>query len=244
MTTLPDLLYVALFEVAWPLQDYFVLWPAFLRRFQTDPARARTWLYAWTIAVQWALVAAGAAIWLSNDRSWTSFKFSVPDGWRLWVPVGLALLLVAYTVYASAALARESRARASVRQQFGKIADIMPHMRTELYWFGGVSLTAGFCEEFLFRGYFIWALAPWLGWWGAAALSLCIFALGHVYQGWNGVLRTAIFGALFTMLVALFDSLWPAIVLHVMVDFSGGVMAWLALRDEPNDDVRKQEQQA
>ena len=46
--------------------------------------------------------------------------------------------------------------------------------------FGGVSLTAGFCEEFLYRGYFIWVLAPWLGWWGAAAVSLLFFAVSHM----------------------------------------------------------------
>jgi hypothetical protein len=28
MTTLPDLLYVALFAVAFPLWDYFAFWPA------------------------------------------------------------------------------------------------------------------------------------------------------------------------------------------------------------------------
>ena len=86
-----------------------------------------------------------------------------------------------------------------------------------MYWFGGVSLTAGFCEEFLFRGYFIWALAPWLGWWGAAALSLLIFASGHAYQGWNGALRTGIVGAIFTLVVAIFGSLWPAIALHALM---------------------------
>jgi uncharacterized protein len=53
-----------------------------------------------------------------------------------------------------------------------------------------------------------------------------------------------IFGAGFTMLVAIFHSLRPAIVLHVMVDLSGGVMAWLALRDESDDDAREQNQQA
>jgi uncharacterized protein len=70
-----------------------------------------------------------------------------------------------------------------------------------------VSITAGFCEEFLFRGYFIWVFAPWLGWWGAATLSLAIFAVAHIYQGWNGVLRTGIMGAVFTLLVWLSESL-------------------------------------
>jgi membrane protease YdiL (CAAX protease family) len=107
----------------------------------------------------------------------------------------------------------------------------MPHTRQELYWFSGVSLTAGFCEEFLYRGYFIWVFAPWLGWWGAAALSLPFFAIAHLYQGWNGVLRTAAAGAIFTLLVAAFQSLWPAIALHALVDLGSGTMAWLALRD-------------
>jgi hypothetical protein len=33
--------------------------------------------------------------------------------------------------------------------------------------------------------------------------------------------------------VWLLDSLWPAIVLHVLVDVFGGIMAWLVLRDDP-----------
>ena len=106
----------------------------------------------------------------------------------------------------------------------------MPQTRADLVLLGGVSLTAGFCEEFLYRGYFIWVLAPWLGWWGAAALSVAFFAAGHAYQGWNGVLRTGIVAVFFTLVVATFDSLWPAIALHALVDLAGGLAAWLAAR--------------
>ena len=118
-----------------------------------------------------------------------------------------------------------------MRQQIGPVTAVIPHTRTELYWFGGVSLTAGFCEEFLCRGYFIWVFAPWLGWWGAAALALLFFAVAHLYQGWNGVLRTGIVGALFTLVVGICDSLWPAIALHALNDLGSGVMTWLALRE-------------
>jgi len=34
--------------------------------------------------------------------------------------------------------------------------------------------------------------------------------------------------------VATFDSLWPAIVLHAVMDLAAGVMAWLALREAPS----------
>lgn len=233
MATLTDLLYVMLFAVAFPLWDYFVFWPAFHRQSQADPARVRTRLWAGAIGYAWALVAVGAAWWAANDRSWTSLGFSVPDGWRLWTSIALFLMVAAYHAYAVATLARSAEERASVRQQIGQLTAVMPHTRRDLYWFGGVSLTAGFCEEFLYRGYFIWVFLPWLGWWGAAALSLPFFAIAHVavYQGWNGALRTGIVGAFFTLLVAIFGSLWPAIALHALIDLGAGMIAWLALRE-------------
>ena len=232
MPTLPDLLYVAFLVVALPLWDYLVSWPAFRRRSQADPARARRRLWAEAIAYAWPLVAVGAVLWVANGRSWASFGFSVPEGWRLGASVALLLLLAAYHALAIATLARSSEARAGVRQQVrGQLASVLPHTRTEMYWFGGAALTAGFCEEFLYRGYFIWALAPWLGWWGAAALSLAFFAGWHAYQGWTGVLGTGMVGALFTLVVAFSGSLWPAIALHALHDLGGGITAWLALRE-------------
>jgi uncharacterized protein len=232
MPTPLDLLYVALFAVALPLYDYVVGWPAFRRRSQVDPARAKTRLWATSIGWSWALVAIGSALWLYYDRSWRSLGFSVPDGWRLWVSVVLVLLLVAYVAQTAVAVARDSATRASVREQMGNLTAVVPRTRAELVGFVGVAVTAGFCEEFLFRGYFLWAFAPWIGWWGAAAVSVLVFAVLHAYQGWSGVLRASIFGVLYTLAVAVFNSLWPAIALHVLVDLQGGILAWLALREE------------
>jgi hypothetical protein len=41
-------------------------------------------------------------------------------------------------------------------------------------------------------------------------MSLTFFAIGHLYQGWNGVLRTGMVGAFLALVVAIFNSLWPA----------------------------------
>lgn len=231
MTDLTDLLYVALFAVAFPLWDHFVFWPAFHRRSKAEPSRARTRLWQQVIVYAWPLVAVGAALWEMKDRSWRAFGFAVPDGWRLWTALALVLVLAVYQALAFASLAGSSDARASLRRQIGGLSAVVPHTRRELYWYGGMSLTAGFCEEFLYRGYFVWVFSPWLGWWGAAALSLFCFALGHLYQGWNGVLRTAMVGALYVLVVASLDSLWPAIALHALVDLGSGMLAWLALRE-------------
>ena len=231
MATLSDLIFVALFAVVGPLLDYSVFWPAHRRLSGSDPAWTRMWLWKSAIGNPWTLVGFGAAIWLASGRSWKSFGFSVPAGWRLWTALALFLALVAYYALAVATLVRSSEQRSTLRNQFGSVATVLPRSRSELAWFIGVSLTAGFCEEFLFRGYFLWTVSPALGWWGAAALSLLIFALGHIYQGWGGVLRTGIAGAIYTLVVAVTGSLWPAIAIHALTDIGSGVMAWLALRE-------------
>ena len=82
--------------------------------------------------------------------------------------------------------------------------------------------------------------------WAATALSLPFFALAHVgvYQGWNGALRTGIVGTFFTLVVAICGSLWPAIVLHALIDLGAGGIAWLALREgHGTDDVAEVEPQ-
>jgi hypothetical protein len=38
------------------------------------------------------------------------------------------------------------------------------------------------------------------------------------------------------LVVAILGSLWPAIVLHALVDLGHGIMAWLALREGPMPD--------
>lgn len=233
MPTLPDLLYVTLFALALPLWDFFISWPRIDRQLDDAPDKARQRLWVEAIVYPWALVAIGVALWTVNDRPWSALGFDIPQGWRLWVAVGVVLLIGAYQVQAALAVARDPDTRASVRKQFsGKLAEVLPRTRSEVTWFGGVSLTAGFCEEFLYRGYFIWVLASWLSWWGAAALSVLLFAIGHAYQGWQGVVRTGVVGLIFSATVALFSSLWPAILLHTIVDLGGGVIAWLALRDD------------
>jgi hypothetical protein len=73
-------------------------------------------------------------LWMANDRSWTSFGFSVPHGWRLWASIALLLLLAAYHAWTVASVARSSDAQASVRQQAGRLTALLPHTRTEMYW--------------------------------------------------------------------------------------------------------------
>ena len=257
MTT-PDVLdavYGALIASAL-LLDHLVLWRSFRRRCPTGSdgagsdgadsgatgssrtassriglgrARLRLW-WGW-MGMLWSLVAAGAVLWWLEGRALEALRLVAPHGWRLWSAIGLVSALAAWYARTLAKVLRIPPSRRSgLRSQLGHLAVVLPHMRSELAWFVALSLSAGVCEELVFRGYLIWVFQPIVGLWGAAGLSIVVFALAHAYQGARGIVTTGIAGALFTAVVLVFGSLWPAIALHALVDAGQGVISWLVLR--------------
>ncbi len=231
MPTTLDFVYLGVFAVAWPLYEYFVGWPRFQRLLREQPLRARPRVYRLTIVAQWLLVAAGIALWVPAARPWSSLGLQAPTGWTLWLSAGASLALAAAYVRQAIKVARNPRAKLALRKALGSLEEILPHSDAEFAWFLIVSITAGFCEEFLFRGYFIWTMAPRLGWWGAAALSVAVFGCLHAYQGPKGIVRTGLVGAVLTLVVASTDSLLPAVALHTVVDIGSGWVTWVALRE-------------
>jgi membrane protease YdiL (CAAX protease family) len=89
----------------------------------------------------------------------------------------------------------------------------------------GVSLTAGFCEELVFRGYFqrqfqAWTRSPWI----ALVLQAALFGISHGYQGAAACTRIAMYGALFGLLAHWRKSLRPGMLAHAMTDILGGIL--------------------
>ena len=147
--TAPDLLYVALITIAL-LLDHFVLWRTFHRRAQADPGRARLWLWSGWMVMLWTLVAVGVVLWCFEARTWGSLGLISPHGWRLWSAIGLgATLAFMYARSVAKVMRIPPSRRTNLQNQFGTLADVLPHTRIELAWFVAVSLSAGFCEEFL-----------------------------------------------------------------------------------------------
>jgi CAAX protease family protein len=237
--TILDLFCLAVIAVGL-LLDHFVLWPAFLRRSRIDPAPARWWIWSAWMVLLWTLTACGVAVWLRQQRPFSALGFIVTHGSRLFVAAGLVVLLVAVYGRTLAKVARAPEAnRVALQKQFGEAAAVLPHTRRELGGFVALSLSAGFCEEFVFRGFLIAALSPMLGLWGAAALSLIVFALAHAYQGKRGIMTTGVIGGLMTLVVLGCQSLLPAIALHALIDIGQGWVAWLVLREMPNTDAKR-----
>jgi membrane protease YdiL (CAAX protease family) len=62
------------------------------------------------------------------------------------------------------------------------------------------------------------------------ALAAVLFGLAHLYLGHMHVVRAAIVGAVFGLLVIGTGSLWLAIVLHIAMDLIGGAVGGHAFR--------------
>lgn len=89
-----------------------------------------------------------------------------------------------------------------------------------------VAPTAAFCEELLYRGFLFAQLVDWtdsVAW--ALILSSLGFALAHAYQGFHGMTRVALLGALLTVPVIRTGSLFPSMAAHFLID--AVALAWL-----------------
>jgi membrane protease YdiL (CAAX protease family) len=214
------------------LLDSLVVWPTFVRRSQVDLRKARVWLWSSWIILLWTMTAAVVALWLFEARAWSALRLTNPHGWRLWAASGLVMALASYTLYIVVRILSRPRPR-RVQLANPDVARMAPRAGSEMGLWVALSLTAGICEEFVFRGYLIWAFTPMLGLWGAAALSLVAFTISHTYQGPKGMVAVAALGLLFTLVVLCFGSLWPAMALHALVDAGQGLTTWLVLRRAP-----------
>lgn len=97
---------------------------------------------------------------------------------------------------------------------------LVPRDRTERWYALALAISAGVCEEILYRGVLI---AVGVHVFGlplavAAGLALALFTIGHLYQGPRGMIMVTLAGLGFTLLYLRTGSLVPVILLHILVD--------------------------
>lgn len=105
------------------------------------------------------------------------------------------------------------------------LVHLLPVTPRERFAFVGVSLTAGFCEELVFRGFLIAALGAATGSTALAILlSSGVFGLLHAYQRPSGAVRAAAMGALLTVPLIATGSVFPSMIAHTSIDLIGGLV--------------------
>jgi len=103
---------------------------------------------------------------------------------------------------------------------------ILPHGGIELTEWIALSVTAGICEETIFRGYLqrqfmaLTKSAP-----AGILLSAATFGAAHAYQGFRMTILIALYGAMFGILAYWRASVRPGMIAHAWQDSLNGVLA-------------------
>ena len=105
------------------------------------------------------------------------------------------------------------------------VTSMLPRTALEIFVWILVSISAGICEEFVYRGYLQRQFAAATRS-GAAALILqaIVFGVSHGYQGWKQVVTITVLGALYGLLAQWRQSLVPGMAAHAWSDIYSG---WL-----------------
>ena len=142
-------------------------------------------------------------------------KIGASFGW------GFAIAFVLGSMLQVVLVRRSSTAREKMLRPLKRLAFILPVTQQERAWFALVSVTAGICEETLYRGFLIRYLSngPWhAGLWIAVAIASISFGLAHGYQGLSGIIGTTLLGAVMAVLFLASGSLWLPMALHAIID--------------------------
>ena len=225
-----DHLLVALIILGVPLYEFFIGIKRTKRAIARDRPGARQRIYWEIIIVEWLVVAVLFTTWLFAKRSASDLGFSPPGGMNFWIGAGVMTVGMAVLLLIQRAQVSTPERRDNALKELNNTAPFIPRNRRELTHWGILSLTAGICEEIVYRGFLIWyalQLLPegGLGTTLAVVLPALFFGIGHLYQGPKGMSQVFISGIILGGVYVLTGSLWIPIIAHAAMDFTGGLLS-------------------
>jgi uncharacterized protein len=216
----------------------WVLHRRFEGRLRTDPAARRSF-YRRLLVLEWGLTAVAAVVWAAAGTVRAAqVGLAWPRRWPGPVTVVLCLLLLALVVLSTRALRsgalagpppgaagpprrhRPGDARHAEPPGASTMA-LLPRTRAERRLFAAVGVTAGVCEEWLYRGFFLALLSALFRGLPTVVLVLAAaaaFGLAHVYQGVTGIVTTGVLGGVLAAVYLGTGSLLLPVLLHAAID--------------------------
>jgi membrane protease YdiL (CAAX protease family) len=171
-----------------------------------------------TVAVAWrSLLTISPA---PDDATWLLGRLWVRNAFLVLFSIFLALALLPAAIGMWKNLTHQPRTY-STADALQSLSFVLPETRRERRWYVVVCISAGVCEEILFRGFLLQYLhtSPWrLSLTLALALSSIVFGLQHLYLGASGAAQGAVIGFVFALLFLLTGNLLAPIVFHTVSD--------------------------
>jgi CAAX protease family protein len=190
------------------------------RRFRadTDP-HARLARYYRTITLEWGLCAIVLLVVLVSPRLGLADLGVQEPRWSAYSIVGLFGLLLSVV----GLLFLRFRMLAGQPQVTGPgaVLELLPRTPAERRVFAALAVSAGICEELLYRGFalaVLAAIAPSVGPLWTVVIGAVAFGLAHAYQRLAGMLVTGILGACLAVLYLGTGSLLLPVAFHALVD--------------------------
>jgi uncharacterized protein len=222
-----------------------VLHRRFEGRLRTDDGARRSF-YGRLLVLEWGLAALVLVVWLSApgvDAAAVGLRW--PRSWPGPVAVAATVLVLGFVVVSTRALRSGGLARAAAeprRPGQGRHAEpavhatlaLLPRTTAERRLFTLVGVTAGVCEEWLYRGFLLAVVAAVGGGLPTPALvaiGALAFGLAHAYQGVAGIVTTGVLGGVMAGLYLGTGSLLLPVVLHALIDLRFLLVPTSALPD-------------
>ena len=180
-------------------------------------------LYGSTIAFQWLLL--GLVAWRAFARGLSANALGLTRSFSLRMLILTVTGSVLLAGFQWVNLRRVGRMSGPVPDFMRKLAGrVLPSSAVEFGPYCALAVTAGVCEEFLYRGFAMAALsrigfAAWL----VVIITSVLFGLAHTYQGRGGVAGTAFLGLVFGSVRVIVQSLVPVMVWHAVIDVAAGI---------------------
>ena len=201
-------------------------WRRLLQALAQGRPGARLAAYSETIVLEWVLAVAVLLGAMTAGRPLGAIGLAPPLTGAFALSLVMVIVISALLLLQLRPIRKLAEPPESLRSQLESVEKLLPHSSGERSVFMALSLTAGFCEELLYRGFLIAYLAPLTGNVGAVFASAIVFGLIHAYQGTSGILKTGLIGLVMGVIYLVAGSIWPAIILHAVLDIQGGLIGY------------------
>ncbi len=176
--------------------------------------------------VLWIITLIVMAIWYWNGRSFGLMGFRLPGpGWvATALTILMGLLYIADVVYSM--LSPDELLK--TQEQWESSVPFLPENYRELPAYTFMCLTAGVCEEIMYRGFLVnYFIDPMQGGfpWIAALFPSILFSIAHFYQGYKAMFKIFLLSLLFGLIFIFSKSLLFVVIIHFLIDLTGGILA-------------------
>jgi membrane protease YdiL (CAAX protease family) len=179
-----------------------------------------------------------SAVWMSSRMrgiGWREFGLGRPESWVRTALQGIGVyvgFIIVYILIVSPLLKFTFPGGVVDLSRFDPLRGNLPNLVINVIVHAFI--TAGFIEEFLWRGYLINRLVDLQGkkttltWTVAIVGSAIIFGLGHANQGLMGMVKISLIGLMFgTAFLVVRRNLWPLVMVHIVLDVQSFIQHYL-----------------